>query len=371
MFTLTKALEKALLQHFIYMKVNITYAINKPFPFFEALRDKSFITERMYKESLEACQNLVPLSKVVHNILTSLEQTFHPSVLLTLFSKVNLREYPSLVAIFRSFRNGNVVSPILVTCAVVLHCRFSIVPFPGHLPSLLPYWLESLFSLPLWPLLAQPESLNSFSSLFSVSSRDHQRKDKEDSREMPHSPSGPESVVKDNLTSKTNKQDDSGAWPLGSPGTIHVVKDDSPAAHALAMAQEVPCTPANKKARRKKHPNWSNSKRRQQKKKPCQDEMMGVASPGHGVQEKLKAVSRRTLWKDDSSTNVKEVTKTLRARMRCAQTSNSQEISKEASKTSGIKRPSTARRTTQGKDGALWVSRCSQRGPTVRAARLL
>nr|AAH99598.1 MGC118608 protein [Mus musculus] len=49
MFTLTKALEKALLQHFIYMKVNIAYAINKPFPFFEALRDNSFITERMYK----------------------------------------------------------------------------------------------------------------------------------------------------------------------------------------------------------------------------------------------------------------------------------------------------------------------------------
>ena len=57
---------------------------------------------------------------MVHNILSSLEQTFHPSVLLTLFSKVNLREYPSLVAIFRSFRKGNVVSPILVTCAVVL-----------------------------------------------------------------------------------------------------------------------------------------------------------------------------------------------------------------------------------------------------------
>ena len=76
---------------------------------------------------------------------------------------------------------------------IKLFCPFSILPFPGHLPSLLPYWLESLFSLPLWPLLAQPESLNSFSSLFSVSSRDHQRKDKEDSREMPHSPSGPES----------------------------------------------------------------------------------------------------------------------------------------------------------------------------------
>ena len=30
------------------------------------------------------------------------------------------------------------------------------------------------------------------------------------------------------------------------------------------------------------------------------------------------------MWKDDSSTNVKEVTKTQRARMRRAQTSNSQ-----------------------------------------------
>lgn len=49
---MTKALEEALLQHFIYQKLDIAYAINKPFPFFEALRDNSFITEKMYKVRL-------------------------------------------------------------------------------------------------------------------------------------------------------------------------------------------------------------------------------------------------------------------------------------------------------------------------------
>uniref|UniRef100_A0A8C2QFF5 HSR domain-containing protein n=1 Tax=Cricetulus griseus TaxID=10029 RepID=A0A8C2QFF5_CRIGR len=120
MLTVTNALKEALLQHFIYTKLDIAYAINKPFPFFEALRDNSFITEKMYKESLQACQNLVPLSKVVHNVLTSLERTFQPSLLMILFSQVNLREYPSLAAIFRSFKNGNVVSPINFTCTVLL-----------------------------------------------------------------------------------------------------------------------------------------------------------------------------------------------------------------------------------------------------------
>ncbi|CAO2624845.1 Sp110 nuclear body protein [Lemmus lemmus] len=120
MFTITKAFEEVLLQHFIQTKLDIAYAINKPFPFFEALRDHCFITEKMYKESLEACQNLVPVSRVVHNVLTSLEQTFHPSLLLTLFSQVNLREYPSLGAIFRSFKNGNVLgfSNIFSMCSV-------------------------------------------------------------------------------------------------------------------------------------------------------------------------------------------------------------------------------------------------------------
>lgn len=49
MFTMTKAFEEVLLRHFIQMKLEIAYAINKPFPFFEALRDHCFITEKMYK----------------------------------------------------------------------------------------------------------------------------------------------------------------------------------------------------------------------------------------------------------------------------------------------------------------------------------
>lgn len=51
MFTVTRALEEALLQHFMYQKLEISYAIYKPFPFFEGLRDKSFITESTYRVS--------------------------------------------------------------------------------------------------------------------------------------------------------------------------------------------------------------------------------------------------------------------------------------------------------------------------------
>ncbi|XP_064142647.1 uncharacterized protein LOC104846635 isoform X1 [Loxodonta africana] len=49
MFTVTRALEEALFQHFICQKLEIAYAIHKPIPFFEDLRDKFFITERIYK----------------------------------------------------------------------------------------------------------------------------------------------------------------------------------------------------------------------------------------------------------------------------------------------------------------------------------
>ncbi|KAM5228699.1 interferon-induced protein 75-like [Ctenodactylus gundi] len=105
MFTVSRALEKALLQHFIYEKLAIAYAINKPFPFFESLRDKSFITEQMYSESLEAWRHLVPVSRVVYNILSKLEKTFNLSLLATMFSQTNLCEYPNLRAILRSFIN--------------------------------------------------------------------------------------------------------------------------------------------------------------------------------------------------------------------------------------------------------------------------
>ncbi|XP_028645420.1 sp110 nuclear body protein-like isoform X2 [Grammomys surdaster] len=388
MFTLSKALEKALLQHFIYTKMDIAYAINKPFPFFEALRDNSFITEKMYKESLEACQNLVPLSKVVHNILTRLEQTFHPSMLLTLFSQVNLREYPSLVAIFRSFRDvgyayegRNRPTPTLLEAPAnpAEGCSLQTLPLPPPQPSPSPLssartvYNPGATSQPITEILDEQPSPSppavplpgciQEGKTTSVSSRDHQRKTKEDSREMPHSPSGPESAVKDNLTSKTNKQDDSGAQPPGSPATKHVVQDDSPAPINLEMPQKAPCTPANKKARKRKSCIWSNSKRRCQKKKPPQDEVAGMASPGRGVPEKLKVVGRRTLRKEDSTRNVKEVTRTLRtrrSRRSCAQTSGLQ-VSEKSKDDAAVDFLSPTLSVTCGKaKGTLFLEKLKQ-----------
>nr|AGP75621.1 SP110 nuclear body protein variant 10 [Sus scrofa] len=103
--TMTRPLEEALFQHFIHQKLEIAYAINKPFPFFEGLRDNNFITDTLYRESLEACRNLAPVSRVVYNILTKLEKTFSLSFLEMLFGHINLYEYPSLMAVFKSFKN--------------------------------------------------------------------------------------------------------------------------------------------------------------------------------------------------------------------------------------------------------------------------
>uniref|UniRef100_A0A8C3YDL4 HSR domain-containing protein n=1 Tax=Catagonus wagneri TaxID=51154 RepID=A0A8C3YDL4_9CETA len=102
---MTRSLEEALFQHFIHQKLEIAYAINKPFPFFEGLRDNFFITETLYRESLEACRNLVPLPRVVYNILTKLETTFSLSFLEMLFGQINLHEYPSLMTILKSFKS--------------------------------------------------------------------------------------------------------------------------------------------------------------------------------------------------------------------------------------------------------------------------
>lgn len=65
-----------------------------------------FNNHSVFKESMEACRNMVPVSKVVYNILTKLEEPFNLSFLEMLFSHINLREYPNLEAIHRSFRNG-------------------------------------------------------------------------------------------------------------------------------------------------------------------------------------------------------------------------------------------------------------------------
>ncbi|XP_059134697.1 LOW QUALITY PROTEIN: sp110 nuclear body protein [Peromyscus eremicus] len=376
MFTVPKALERALLQHFVCKKLDIAYAINKPFPFFEALRDNSFITDRVYKESLEACQNLVPLSKVVHNVLNSLERTFCLSMLVTLFSPVNLHEYPSLSAISRSFKNvvtayGGNKRPAQTVLKASTNpaegCSFqTLQPLPppqlsspSHLSSA-PRFCEPRASSqqiieildeqssPSHPAVPPPGFIQKGKTT-PASSRDPQRNDKDDSPEMPQSPSGPMPVIKDSLTPETKEEEDSGGQPPGSPGTVQVVKDDSPAPNDQEMPQKAPSTPANKKAKKRKGCIWSAPKRRCPKKRLPQ----GVASPGHGVQKKPKVVGQRIQRKDDSTRNLEMVTRAQKARTKRAQTSRSQEISNGASKTNGRKKPqkmpSKPPRTTQGK----------------------
>ncbi|XP_040609084.1 sp110 nuclear body protein isoform X2 [Mesocricetus auratus] len=387
MISMSKALEEALLQHFTYTKLDIAYAINKPFPFFEALRDNSFITEKMYTESRQACQNLVPLSKVVHNVLTSLERTFDVSLLLTLFSQVNLREYPSLVAIFRSFKNvvtayegnkrtaqsllqvptdlaeGHSFRTLLPSTQPSLPSRLSSAPrvfepgaasqqiteildeqpSPSHTAAPPPGFIQKgKTTLATTDKEEDSERMPSTSpDTMQKSSRDPPRNDKDDSLEISPNPSGSMPVVKDNLTSKAKEEEDSGGQPPGTLGSVQV-KDEPPAPNDLQMPQEAPSTPANKKAKRKKRCIWSTPKRRHQKKRPPQ----GVTSPGHGVQGKLKVVGQRTPWKSDS-------TRTQEARTKCAQTSRSQEISNGASETNGRRRPqrmlSLSPKATRGK----------------------
>ncbi|XP_057617273.1 LOW QUALITY PROTEIN: sp110 nuclear body protein-like [Chionomys nivalis] len=117
--TMTKTIEEVLLQHLIQMKLDIAYVINRPFPFLDFFRNYGFVTEKMYKDSQEACENLVPVSRVAYKVLTHLERTFHPSLLLKLFDEDNLSKYPNRQAIFRSFENGKLVSPKTFPCAVL------------------------------------------------------------------------------------------------------------------------------------------------------------------------------------------------------------------------------------------------------------
>ncbi|VCW98985.1 unnamed protein product [Gulo gulo] len=108
MFSIVKNKEishEALLNLFKQNKVEIANAITKPFPFLESLRDRSFITEKIYKDSQEAHKNLVPVQKVVYNILCYLEKTFDRSLLQVLFSRVHLKEYPDLIHVHRIFEN--------------------------------------------------------------------------------------------------------------------------------------------------------------------------------------------------------------------------------------------------------------------------
>ncbi|XP_048664660.1 sp110 nuclear body protein isoform X3 [Marmota marmota marmota] len=278
MITVSGAMEKALLQHFICRKLEISYAIQKPFPFFEGLRDKSFITEKMYRESLEACTNLVPVSRVVYNTLTQLEKTFNLSLLLTLFSQINLREYPNLMEIFGSFRSvGASYGERSRTTALPLKApaeRYTLLPLiPPHPPS--------LSHLSCAPRVSEPRA-----ALQQI----HVTLDELPSTSDPATP--PPDLIQegrstpaasDNLTPEITEEEDSQEMPSTPPGAGQVVTENSPESNDPEEPHEATITPPKKKGRKIRRNIWSTPKRRRQKKscpreKP-KDDLMDFLSP--------------------------------------------------------------------------------------------
>ncbi|KAF6362220.1 SP110 nuclear body protein [Rhinolophus ferrumequinum] len=352
MFTATRALEEALLQHFMYQKLEISYAIYKPFPFFEGLRDKSFITESMYRESLEACSNLVPVSRVVYNILTKLEKTFNLSFLELLFSQINLREYPNLMKIFKSFRSvvssyggWNRNTPILLEVpanpAERSSCQTLLPLLPPQRPPVRhPTPARRVSEL---RVLAEPSrpAAKAFSSFIQegrtipVTNLTSHINDEEDSQQMPSTPLTTVPVSSDNLTSQTKGKEDVQHVHRASSAHGSVVRNDAPEPNDPEEPQEASSTLANKKGKKRKRIVQSAPRKRQQNKSLPQ----GTTSLGHGTQEKLQVVNQATQMKNDSTRVSKIVTRAQKAKTECAQTSGPEEVSDDSSKMNEGKEP--------------------------------
>ncbi|XP_037594655.1 sp110 nuclear body protein isoform X3 [Cebus imitator] len=355
MFTMTRAMEEALFQHFMYQKLRIAYAIHKPFPFFEGLLDNSFITQRMYTESLEACRNLVPVSKVVHNILTQLERTFNLSLLVTLFSQINLHEYPNLVTIYRSFKR---VGEQQSRASCEQQSRDT--PILLEAPTGLAGGSSLRTLLPLPPPQPPQPSCSSCAPRVSEPGTSSQQSDEIPS-ESP-SPSDPTlplpgliqegrntPVTNDKLTPKMNEEEDSKEMPSLLASTVQEIRDDGLEPNDPEEPQEVSSTPSSKKGKKSKRCIWSTPKKRHKKKSLPR----GTASPRHGIEKKLEVVDRVPQKKDDSTWKSTVMTRAQKARTQRARKSRSEEISDDTSKMNEGKRnqetPSTPSRVKQEK----------------------
>ncbi|XP_013828688.2 PREDICTED: sp110 nuclear body protein isoform X6 [Capra hircus] len=368
---MTRALEEALLQHFIHQKLEIAYAINKPFPFFEGLRDNSFITERLYRESMEAWENLVPLCRVVYNILTQLEKTFSLSFLKILFSRINLKAYPNLITALSSFTrvvtshggwSRNTTIPLeapanpagksssrtlLLPC---LPCRYPLRSLPPCAPSV---------SKPRAPAQHSSEVLREMPSPTDLTVA--LRGTIQEGRLRP--------VSSDNLIPQIKDKEDAQEMPCTSSDPVPVRRDDVPEPSDPKELQEASRTLPSKKGKKRKRCIWATSKKRQQKKSHQGSKMrtqegaggqrqlilvgQGATLPGHGIQKTLQGLDQVTHTEDNPTRNTKVVTRAQK-RTECAPMPKSEEISDNTSEMDEGKRPqeppSAPPRITHGKE---------------------
>ncbi|XP_041623766.1 sp110 nuclear body protein isoform X3 [Vulpes lagopus] len=353
--TLTKATEETLHQHFVYQKLEIAYAIYKPFPFLEGLRDNSIITETMYRESMEAYRNKVPIPRVVYNILTHLEKTFNLSFLEILFSQINLYEYPTLKTILKGFKNA----------VISYRQRNRTVPTLLEAPA---YPAEGRSLQTLLPLLPPQHPPHAPSVSEPSTSTQHRA----EILGEPSSPPGPAVALPQATQERRitpDKDEDSQEIPSTPPDTVQVIRDDSPEPNDPKELQEASSTPPNKKGKKRKRSIWSTPKKRRQTKslpKEISDDYsetneekrrpqeppgtplsilhdptkngnkspLGKSpgekpSPEHRIQETLQVMDQATERKDDSMRSSKVMTRAQKARTECVQTLEPKEKSED------------------------------------------
>ncbi|KAM7104836.1 sp110 nuclear body protein isoform 2-T2 [Molossus nigricans] len=340
MFNVTQDLKQTRLhQHFMHRKLEIAYAIAKPFPFFEGLRDKSFITEKMYLESLEACRNAVPVPRVVYNILSKLEEKFNLSLLEMLFSEINLREYPRLKAVLWSFKN------VVFSRGGWDRATLTVLDAPANQAGRSSH--QTLLPLPApqrppprrpapEPATGQPRAI----SLCSTTVLDR--------------PPGPAGAAKalpsvlqkgrttpgssGNLTPQAEEREDVQEVPCPPSALVPETRTDSPEPREPGEPQEAASTPPVRKGKKRKRSIWDTPRKRHQKKSLPR----GPTLPEHRIQRKLQVADQAT-QKKDKTRNTKVVTG--------AQTSGPEEVSDDSSEVSEVKSPwdppSTPPRMTQ------------------------